>query len=205
MNKQNYPTDNSPTLARFAHKVLQFCHTSGARAVAVFACGLVLTPTALAQDGMMKPPFGTPEETKYAAGLWKALQKADLIGPNAVNGVLSQGKAPHGAVVEATSKNIRFKGHLGAVHVKRNYGGTPAEAAKMRTQSLMAITVMFQREQGYDSDNDNWFWAKYMPDGSLDKGPNDMPLAGRVAKGMDMGCIACHSKAEGGDYLFLDQ
>lgn len=153
----------------------------------------------------MMPPFGTPEEAAYAKDLWTALQEADLIGTNAVNGVLSKGNAPHGAVVETTSKNIRVKGHSGAVHVKRNYGGTPAEAAKMRRESLMAITVMFQREQGYDSDNDNWFWAKYMPDGSLDKGPKDMPLAGRVAKGMAMGCIACHSNAPGGDYLFLEQ
>jgi hypothetical protein len=173
--------------------------------VAIVACSVILISAAVAQDGMMKPPFGTPEDSKYASDLWKALQQADLIGPNAVNGVLSKGNAPHGAVVETTSKSISVNRHRGAVHVKRNYGGTPAEAAGMRNQSLMAITVMFQREDGYDSDNNNWFWAKYMPDGTLDKGPKDMPLAGRVAKGMNMGCISCHANAPGNDYLFLDQ
>lgn len=29
-----------------------------------------------------------------------------------------------------------------------------------------------------------------------------MALAGRVAKGADQGCIACHQTAEGGDYVY---
>ena len=60
------------------------------------------------------------------------------------------------------------------------------------------------REAGYDDDNENWFWAKYLPDGSLDKNPKGMELAGRVAKGADMGCIACHSAAPGDDYLYVN-
>jgi hypothetical protein len=70
------------------------------------------------------------------------------------------------------------------------------------SKHLGAVTVMFKREDGYDADNQNWFWAKYLPDGSLDKNPKGMQLAGRVAKGADAGCIACHSTAEGDDYLF---
>ena len=66
-----------------------------------------------------------------------------------------------------------------------------------------AVTVMFQRESGYDDDNKNWYWAKYLADGSLDKNPKGMELAGRVAKGADAGCIACHSGADGEDYEFL--
>jgi hypothetical protein len=31
-----------------------------------------------------------------------------------------------------------------------------------------------------------------------------MSLAGRVAKGMDMGCIACHKGAKDNDYLFFN-
>jgi hypothetical protein len=57
-------------------------------------------------------------------------------------------------------------------------------------QYLGAITVMYQRKEGYDPENNNWFWAKYKPDGSLDKNPKGMALAGRVAKGMPQGCIA---------------
>ncbi len=61
---------------------------------------------------------------------------------------------------------------------------------------------MFKRKKGYDSDNQDWFWVKYTPDGNLHKNPMGIPLAGRVAKGMEKGCIACHSGADGGDFLF---
>ena len=63
----------------------------------------------------------------------------------------------------------------------------------------------YQRESGYDSDNEDWFWAKYMPDGSLavkSKMGMKIRLAGRVAKGKSEGCIACHHGAPGGDYVF---
>ena len=30
---------------------------------------------------------------------------------------------------------------------------------------------MLQREAGYDDDNDNWFWVKYAPDGSVMSNP----------------------------------
>jgi hypothetical protein len=63
---------------------------------------------------------------------------------------------------------------------------------------------MYQREAGYDADNQNWFWAKYKPDGSLHKNPKGMQLAGRVAKGKPKGCISCHKVAPGGDYIFTN-
>lgn len=66
---------------------------------------------------------------------------------------------------------------------------------------LGAYTVMFRREAGFDADNQNWFWVKYLPDGSLDKNPAGMRLAGKVAKGADVGCIACHTGA-GDDMVF---
>lgn len=61
---------------------------------------------------------------------------------------------------------------------------------------LKAVTVMFEREAGCDADNQDWFWVKYKPDGSLDTNAAGMQLAGRVAKGRPEGCIACHC----GDY-----
>ena len=66
-----------------------------------------------------------------------------------------------------------------------------------------AITIMFMREDGYDADNRNWFWAKYLPNGDLDKNPKEVPLAGRVAKGADEGCIAYHAAAGGEDLEVL--
>ena len=58
------------------------------------------------------------------------------------------------------------------------------------------------KRPGYDPDNKDWFWAKYLPDGSLDKNPAGMQLAGMVAKGKPAGCIACHTAAPGGDMVF---
>jgi hypothetical protein len=63
---------------------------------------------------------------------------------------------------------------------------------------------MFRREAGFDSDNQDWFWVKYLPDGTLDKNPKGMALAGKIAKGSDAGCIACHVGADGDDYLFVN-
>ena len=37
---------------------------------------------------------------------------------------------------------------------------------------------------------------KYDLDGTISKNNKDMALAGRVAKGMDMGCIACNRAAD---------
>lgn len=48
---------------------------------------------------------------------------------------------------------------------------------------------------GYDPDNLDWFWARYNPDGSIAENPMGVALAGRVAKGMEDGCIACHAGA----------
>jgi len=61
---------------------------------------------------------------------------------------------------------------------------------------------MFRREAGYDADNGDWFWAMFMADGTVGKNGMGMRLAGRVAKGMDEGCIACHTAADGDDYVF---
>ncbi|MCB1809044.1 MAG: hypothetical protein KDJ99_28985, partial [Candidatus Competibacteraceae bacterium] len=61
---------------------------------------------------------------------------------------------------------------------------------------------MYQRP-GYDPDNNDWFWARYLPDGSLDKNAEGIALAGRVAKADPPGgCIACHTAAPGGDLVF---
>ena len=63
---------------------------------------------------------------------------------------------------------------------------------------------MVQREAGYDRDNNDWFWVKYSPGGTIDQNPAGMALAGRVAKGTNTGCIACHASAKDNDYLFTN-
>jgi len=71
---------------------------------------------------------------------------------------------------------------------------------------------MYQRESGYDTDNQDWFWAKYNPDGSLYQKKVEgkiMQMAGRIWKGKTMeqnrGCLYCHASAGGGDYIFYPE
>ena len=151
-------------------------------------------------------PFGGEKDVAYSQTLWDAITEARLIGANAIQSRPYEGTEPHGFVLETLYDKITINGHSGTVIVKRNYGPegvTVDEVANDPGKHLAAVTVMFQREAGYDDDNKNWYWAKYLADGSLDKNPAGMQLAGRVAKGADAGCIACHSGADGEDYEFL--
>ena len=153
----------------------------------------------------MKPPFGNEEDVAYAKAVWTAMTDAKLVGAKAIGSRPYEGTAPHGAILELLYDEVTVNGHAGEIIVKRNYGpqgATIDEVANDRAKYLGSVTIMFKRDAGYDADNKDWFWAKYLPDGSLDKNPKGMQLAGRVAKGADKGCIACHTGAEGGDYLF---
>lgn len=156
---------------------------------------------AQAQDA----PFGGPEDSDYAATLWEVMVENRLAGENMLQAFPYKGVAPHGMMLETFYTDAEIDGHRGALVVKRNYGPEGVSAQEVMADPgthLGAITVMFRRETGYDPDTQDWFWAKYLPDGTLDKNPAGMSLAGRVAKGADQGCIACHSGAEGEDYLF---
>lgn len=167
--------------------------TAAAFAVALTASG------AVAQDA----PFGQPEDTDYAALLWEVMQGGRLVGGNMIRTFPYDGVAPHGMMLETLYTTAAVDGHEGTLVVKRNYGPEGVTAAQVFAEPethLGAVTVMFRREEGYDPDNANWFWAKYLPDGTLDKNPVGLALAGRVAKGADQGCIACHSAVD--DYLY---
>ena len=144
----------------------------------------------------------------YSKDLWAALEKISLVGKGAKADTPYAGQAPHGAVLETITTEVSVGGRTGKVVVKRNYGGDGLgvdAVSKDRAKFLKAVTVMFKREVGYDKDNNDWFWAKYKADGSLDKNPKGMQLAGRVMKGADKGCIACHSAVKDNDYLFGKQ
>jgi hypothetical protein len=154
---------------------------------------------ASAQDA----PFGTEKDINYAAELWTEMQKIGMVGENMVRSFPYEGVAPHGMMLETFYTSATVGDHTGDLLVKRNYGPEGVSSDEVLadpTKHLGAITVMFRREQGYDADNQNWFWVKYLPDGTLDKNPKGMQLAGRVAKGADAGCIACHSGED--DYVF---
>jgi len=160
----------------------------------------------------MKPPMGSAQDVTDANNVWSALKSVNLVGNNAKKSRPYKGQHPHGAVLETLHETITVNGHTGLVIVKRNYGGkgiSNASVAKNRAKYLKAITVMFKRESGYNSENKDWFWAKYKANGELHvkemKNNMKVKLAGRVAKGMPTGCISCHKAAGGGDYIFADK
>ncbi|SEP19402.1 hypothetical protein SAMN04490248_13521 [Salinihabitans flavidus] len=162
------------------------------------ACVLA-TPLA-AQDA----PFGTSQDIEYADKLWAEMQEQGLVGEDAILALPYEGREPHGLMLETFYSTAQIADHTGTLVVKRNYGPegvTGDEVLSDPAAHLGSVTVMYQRAPGYDDETGNWFYAKYLPDGTLDRNPKDMALAGLVGKGADAGCIACHQGAAP-DYLF---
>ena len=150
-------------------------------------------------ENTMLPPFGNAEDVNYSKKLWAKMEAKDL---NSTPANLYVGGPPHGPVREVLEAIIDGK----RVIVKRNFGGegiSVKSVSQNRAAFLKAITVMAKREDGYDPENGDWFWVKYKPDGSLHTNAKGMKLAGRVAKGMDKGCIFCHQSASGNDLVFI--
>lgn len=148
-------------------------------------------------------PFGTQDDADFAALIWDVMVSDRLAGDDAILTTPYEGGAPHGAMLETFYTTATINGHTGDLVIKRNYGPMDVTAEQVLAdpaKHLGAITIMFRREAGYDDDNQNWFWVKYLTDGTVDKNPAGMMLAGRVAKGADKGCIACHSGID--DYIF---
>jgi len=100
---------------------------------------------------------------------------------------LYPGTLPHGALLTTYVNDVAYKairakkGKLpnGSIVVKENY---------MPDKSLAALTVMY-KVKGYNSEANDWFWAKYMPDGKIE-------AEGKV----DM-CIGCHGMKKWNDYV----
>ena len=95
---------------------------------------------------------------------------------------------PHGAFLTTYVTDSAFsaiqgrRGSIpyGSIIVKENY--TP-------DKELAALTVMY-KVSGYDPDNNDWFWAKYLPDGTID------------AEGRVPGCISCHGLQRENDFIY---
>ena len=144
--------------------------------------------------------FGGEEDQNYAAELWQTMLDRDLAGENAVQAFPYAGTDPHGMMLETFYTEATIDEHSGDLVIKRNYGPEGVsvdEVIGARDEHLASVTVMFRRTEGYAPDSGNWFWAKYLPDGTLDQAPDGTPLAG-----LAQGCISCRANAGGDDYLF---
>ncbi len=147
-------------------------------------------------------PFGSAADVAFAESLWAGM---DGYVDWPMQSDVLVGGTPHGAFVRLYYNMVQIDGRNFHVVAKDNYGGESATIESIAASPgsyIGAVTVMVEREPGYDPDNADWYWVKYLPDGSLDVNPAGTQLAGRVAKGSDSGCIACHLKAEDADYLF---
>lgn len=58
-------------------------------------------------------------------------------------------------------------------------------------EELTGLYLMYKAE-GFDPDNNDWFWAAYSPEG-------DVKAEGKVG-----GCISCHEGKEDVDYIFVN-
>lgn len=172
-------------------------------AVAALAAVTLMTSVCPVKDGdLVAAPFGGAADVTFAESLWDVMD--GYLGWPMQSAVVVGG-TPHGAFVRLYYNILQVDGRNFHVVAKDNYGGDNATIESVNASPadyLGAVTVMVQRERGYDPDNADWYWVKYLPDGSLDVNPAGVQLAGRVAKGADSGCIACHLKAENADYLF---
>lgn len=143
-------------------------------------------------------PFGTDEHRQYGDRLWDRLAQTGLVGDGAMMSMPYEGSSPHGEVLVTLEHELELGDETGALLVKRNYMGNGATIESVGNNPedyLDSITVMFQRD-GYDPENNDWFWAKYRPDGSYDTAPNGAALVGSPT-----GCVTCHSQEEDGVFL----
>jgi hypothetical protein len=100
---------------------------------------------------------------------------------------LYQGTEPHGVLLTtyvndaalAAIEGKQGKLPAGSLIVKENYGPD---------KNLMALTIMY-RVEGYNPDAGDWFWLKYLPDGTVE------------AEGKVEACIACHGTKKDNDYI----
>jgi hypothetical protein len=168
------------------------------------ACGVAMLflPGVVAQEGSgsrrASPPRATRPMTpdEFYAAFWKHIvrQESPYTKWGSLPGKegLREGKTPHGDSVRAYANKtaIDNPGGLpyGTILVTENYGEDK--------QTLKDITVMY-RVKGTDPQHGDWYWLKYLSDGSIARTPDKKPIAGKVAS-----CIECHSKAAGKDLVF---
>jgi len=173
----------------------------------VFVLMMLMTHSIQAQE-KTNPYFGGSDDVAFAKALWVSMKKNNLVGKDAINVFPFNGNQPHGAIQQVLDSDIRVNGKTSRVIVKRNHGGKNINVKTVYsdpTTHLKAVTVMYKRESGYDSDNLDWFWAKYTPTGDIAKNPKGALLAGRIGKNGSKGCIACHKVLGGTDLETLTE
>ncbi|MBS1272385.1 MAG: hypothetical protein MAGBODY4_01530 [Candidatus Marinimicrobia bacterium] len=140
--------------------MLQFGSVILLAGLLVFACNDSSTNSN--DDDTSDMPFGTQRDIAMADSMWNAYSDyADNWDQYPGLEGWQDGNSPHGAYLKYYINDIA-KGDLenfpyGSVIIKENY---PAE-----DESQPGPITFMTRIEGYDSDNYDWFYAKYLPDG----------------------------------------
>lgn len=132
--------------------------------------------------------LGTEEDQSEASVLWDAMSGYQSWGGFDGHVGIIRGKSPHGKFVRTVMNDVGMQDQsapgYGTIIVKENF-------SREDPDSLQGLTVM-QRIEGYDPDNNDWFWARYTPKGELTH-------SGKVAF-----CADCHFDAGADDFIFLN-
>lgn len=100
--------------------------------------------------------------------------------------------APHGATVSIWMNELAFDSVRGGV--ARMPAGSMVIKENFNPQrELAALTVMYKAPAGYDAANNDWFYLMQSPAGVA------------MAEGRVEGCISCHVKERGNDFLYTSR
>lgn len=135
----------------------------------------------------------TPEE--FYSSFWSFIVKKDA-AYNTWNVIKLETSAegvenPHSTTSQTYANKVAADDSkelpMGSILIREDYD------ANRKRQS---ISVMY-RIKDYDKDHGNWYWIKYLENGTVARGSDNKPIAGKVAS-----CIECHGKASGKDFVF---
>ncbi len=178
--------------------------------IALISLTMISTKGAHAQNQLKeernKLGYGLADEVSLAKKLWRAMREMRLVGADRINVHAFEGKEPHGAIQQSYATDIVVDKRRARVIVKANHLGddiTEQDVYDEPNRYLKDYTVMFRHKEGYDPENNDWFWVKYSPDGTIDNGPTGVAIAGRVGKKTKIGCIGCHRVFGGEDLEVL--
>lgn len=172
-------------------------------AALLFSAAVVISYSAFSIAAESDPGSGRPVDDAYAAKVWAYMAENRLLGDGRIRSQPFEGSRPHGSIQEVIATEATIDGVAGRLIVKHNYGAKGGLTVKQvysanQAENYEALTIMFQREEGYDSANSDWFWAEYNPDGSV------LNYQGSNLSGRSPLCIGCHTALGGKDREVLN-
>lgn len=149
------------------------------------------------------PVAETARNDAYAGKLWQYMIDHKLVGDDRVRSFPFEGSRSHGSIQEIVTTQATIERHQGRLIVKHNYGAehglTPKSVySAQQSQNYIALTIMFQREPGYDAANSDWFWAEYESTGVV------IEHQGAHLSGRAPFCLSCHTPLGGKDREILN-